>query len=163
MNLTRFEQQLIRAEQHQEPERLPEPPRPIGKYIMRFYNNQRQFITEHGTKDCHWIARNYEQHLIGTPLEYLVYLRHAAVAHCSYVDVVCDGVFVCRHFYRGGILSPLISFEPLINNDVLAKHKQNATGPRIDWSTFLNDAAWGRVSRSITIIQFKDKYGSNKR
>lgn len=163
MNLTSFEQQLTRAEQHQEPERLPEPSRPSGTYTMRFYSGQRQLISEHGTEDCHWIARNYDQHLIGTPLEYLVYLRHAAVARCSYVDILCDGVFVCRHFYRGDILSPLISFEPLINNDILAKHKQNATGPRINWNRFLNDAAWGRASRSMTIIQFKNKYGSTNK
>lgn len=168
--LTRLEQQLTRAEnRHDHPERQA-PERPAGDYVLRFYDRRRQLLTEHTTVDCHFLARNYEQHLLGTPLEYMIRLNHTAFYKrneygqlrkhdaCSYVDILCNGRFVCRHFYRGGQLYSLVSYEPNINNDAYARLGQITTVPVINWTDFFNEAAWGRVDRNISIEKFIKKY-----
>lgn len=171
MNITRLEQQIIKAEQ------LPyvehdQPPRPTGAYTLKFYNKQKRLITQHTTIDCYLLAQQHEIPLLGTPLEYMIRLNHTAfykrneygqlLRHniYSYVDIFCDEVFICRHFYRDGRLSPIVSYESDINKDKISRLAQIALKPFIDWNKLLMDAAFNRVDRNTSAFAIVNNYST---
>lgn len=171
ITLTRLTNQLERLECLNDQPEHRQPTRPTGEYLMRFYDGKRKLLSEHDISDCHFLARSHELYLLGTPLEYMIRLAHTAfykrneydARHknngvISYVDILCARAFVCRHFYRGGQLSPLVSYESNVNHDAYARLRQITTMPTLNWSAFLNDAAWGRVSRNISQRELVNKY-----
>lgn len=169
MNLTRFEQQLTRTKQHSHVE-YEQQILPTGAYTLRFYNKRKQLLKERTTIDCHFLARQRELHLLGTSLEYMIRLNHTVFYKrneygqlsvdniCSYVDIHCNEIFVCRHFYRFGKLSPIVSYEANINNDATARLAQVSDKPLINWNKFLHDAAFNRVNRDISLKEIINKY-----
>ena len=80
----------------------------------------------------------------------------------SYADVLVDGLFKHRRYFRGGKLSPIKGYEVCVWCDLLLRQKQIATQPVLNFKKIMADGWNGTMltneQREISFDKFYNKY-----